>query len=208
MDVTFFETTLYFHKTALQGENLGEYQFLGSEKPTLTSFFTPRDIEFLDSPSDSPKQPPSQTSQPKSDLLNHSSVVQDNNPYVSELKKPTLTVDDQNIIVYQRRRGQQKETEVQTQPIPLQTYEPESKSHETHTQVEDRDSSNSAGPESAQTDDDLPIAIRKGVRDCRSRPLYPVCKHVSYDGLSQGYSPSLEKSQTYTFPIVCKKHCK
>ena len=151
---------------------------------------TPRDIEFPDSPSVSPKQPPSQPSQPKSDLLDHPSVVQsnqtnqDNNPSVSELKKPTLTVDDQNIIVYQRRRGKQKETEVQTQPTPLQTSEPKSKSHETHTHAEDRDSSNSTGPKSAQTDDYLPIAIRKGVRDCRSRSLYPVSKYVSYDGLS------------------------
>ena len=103
-------------------------------------------------------------------MLDHPCVVQsnqtdqDNNPSFSEPKKPTLTVDDQNIIVYQRRQGKQKETEVQTQPIPLQTSEPESKSHETHTQAKDRDSSNSTGPESAQTDDDLPIAIRKGVR--------------------------------------------
>lgn len=123
-------------------------------------------------------------------MLDHPSVVQsnqtdqDNNPSVSEPKKPTFTADDQNIIVYQRRRGRQKETEVQTQPIPLQTSEPESKSHETHTQVEDKDSSNSTGSENAQTDGDLPIAIRKGVRDCRSRPLYPVSKYVSYDGLS------------------------
>ncbi|KAI9184761.1 hypothetical protein LWI28_000836 [Acer negundo] len=49
-------------------------------------------------PSVSPKQPSSQRSQPKSDLLDHPSVVQsnqtdqDNNPSVSEPKKPTLTV--------------------------------------------------------------------------------------------------------------------
>ena len=72
MDVTFFETTPYIHKTALQGENLGEYQFLeflGSERPTLTSsstleslddmFLTPHDIEFLASPSVNPNQPTS-----------------------------------------------------------------------------------------------------------------------------------------------------
>ena len=51
-------------------------------------------------------------------LIDHPSVVQsnqtdhDNNPSISEPKKPTLTIDDQNIIFYQRRRGKQKETEV------------------------------------------------------------------------------------------------
>ena len=64
-------------------------------------------------------------SQPKSDLLDHPCVVQsnqtdqDNNPSFSEPKKPTLTVDDENIIVYQRRRGKQKEIKVQTQPMHL-----------------------------------------------------------------------------------------
>ena len=37
--------------------------------------------------------------------------------------------------------------------------------------------------------DDLgwPIAQRKGMRRCRSRPLYPTTNYVSYDSIRPGY---------------------
>ena len=34
---------------------------------------------------------------------------------------------------------------------------------------------------------DRPIAQRKGVRRCRSRPLYPITNYVSYDSIRPGY---------------------
>ncbi|KAL5850211.1 hypothetical protein ACOSQ4_008224 [Xanthoceras sorbifolium] len=36
-------------------------------------------------------------------------------------------------------------------------------------------------------DSELPIAIRKGLRECRNRPVYPLCKYISYDGLSPSF---------------------
>ncbi|KAL5816220.1 hypothetical protein ACOSQ3_024598 [Xanthoceras sorbifolium] len=36
-------------------------------------------------------------------------------------------------------------------------------------------------------DSELPIAIRKGLRECRNRPIYPLCKYISYDGLSPSF---------------------
>ena len=34
---------------------------------------------------------------------------------------------------------------------------------------------------------ELPIALRKPVRECRSRPLYPMSKYISYAGLSHNF---------------------
>ena len=37
------------------------------------------------------------------------------------------------------------------------------------------------------SDTEVPIAIRRPVRECRARPLYPLSKYISYEGLSASY---------------------
>ena len=50
------------------------------------------------------------------------------------------------------------------------------------------------------SDENLPIALKKGVRECRSRPLYPIGNYVSYEGLSSSYQAFTSKINSISIP--------
>ena len=50
------------------------------------------------------------------------------------------------------------------------------------------------------SDIDQPIEIRKGVRECRDRPLYPMCNFISYEGLSPNYRAFVVNLATIPVP--------
>ncbi|KAL5776511.1 hypothetical protein ACOSP7_009437 [Xanthoceras sorbifolium] len=55
---------------------------------------------------------------------------------------------------------------------------------------------------------DLPIAVRKGVRECRSRPLYPISKYVSYEGLSPNFRAFTARISEISVPSTVYKALK
>ena len=57
------------------------------------------------------------------------------------------------------------------------------------------------GDSLVSTDDsDLPIALRKGVRSCSKRPLYPLSSFLSYDKLSSNHKAFLTNLQSIPIP--------
>ena len=90
-------------------------------------------------------------------------------------------------------RKNQKEIDHRTHSKQTQELEPNHPVQE--LQPETETSRNNSGKsvsdlfltENEYIDSDQPIALRKGVRECRDRPRYPMCKFISYEGLSPGF---------------------
>ena len=57
-----------------------------------------------------------------------------------------------------------------------------------NTEVSSSPSNIPDDPPVSTDDSDLPIALRKGVRSCSKRPLYPLSSFLSYDKLSSNHS--------------------
>ncbi|KAL5834457.1 hypothetical protein ACOSQ4_013954 [Xanthoceras sorbifolium] len=56
--------------------------------------------------------------------------------------------------------------------------------------------------EEVPSDTEIPIALRRPVRMCKERPLYPLSKYISYEGLSSSY-----KTFAQYFSSICSsKH--
>ena len=51
-------------------------------------------------------------------------------------------------------------------------------------------------------DEDLPIAIRKGVRECTQQPMYPLFHFVSYEKLSSSHKSFLTHLNIVTIPKI------
>lgn len=52
---------------------------------------------------------------------------------------------------------------------------------------------------------DIPLAIRKGTRECTKRP-YPLLHHMSYDQLSSDHKPFLSILLILMFPRTLPRH--
>ena len=50
------------------------------------------------------------------------------------------------------------------------------------------------------SDENLPIALKEGVRECRNKPLYPIGNYVSYEGLSLSYQAFTSKTNSISIP--------
>ena len=100
----------------------------------------------------------------------------------------------------------EKDTQIQSATSPLQVY---SRSKETLVQptrvlnselnagvnnVEVTSNSKDYENNMLVVDDDLPIAIRKGVRKCTQRTVYQLSHFVSYEKLSTGHKSFLSTS--------------
>lgn len=174
MDITFFESTPYFSETAIQGEN-------------STSHSNPhylKEYQFLE------------------DDMQPSPSMPSNLPTATKPANPSPTANVPEIIVYQRKQGEQRESEDPALTEVSQDSEPETQSLDSHLQTVVESPTGESTSKSGSMDDesDFPIAIRKGVRECRSRPLYPISNYVSYEGLSPTYQAFIANISTITIP--------
>ena len=56
------------------------------------------------------------------------------------------------------------------------------------TEVSGRISPQPISDEEEKSKWELPIALRKGIRECRNHPLYPTSNYVPYEGLSSDFT--------------------
>ena len=188
MDVTFFEHQPYYPKSDIQGDNsfTQEYQLWD-------------EINDLDTPHTSSNPVNTHTSSNPVNTHIETVSTHQNEPMVPYLDPPaeipelpeliTLRSEDttqsKDLITYSRRNKNQKEIEHQVSLEQTQELEPDSRS---------KDPRGNSTPESFK-DSDLPIAVRKGVRECTKHPIY---NFVSYHGLSNKYRAfvaSLDQTQ-------------
>lgn len=210
LDVTFIENEPFFQTTEIQGGKLNAFQFGGDFDGDIGDFSDlsnthkshGQDNQFFESSSPmenvytdsdpeiiSSQIPAQKQSLPTQDAVIHSPSSSEQVPTPLEVsKQETSSIPNQkkpeDVIVYSRRPktkrkdgGQDVKQQVQEsdlrQVLPLDG-----------DSVCDEDDS---GGEDDVSADDLPIALRKPVRECRSRPLYPLSKYVSYSSLSQNF---------------------
>lgn len=56
--------------------------------------------------------------------------------------------------------------------------------------------------ETSIDDSDIPIAIRKGTRECTNRPLYPICHYMSLKNLSPIYKKFIVSLNNISIPKI------
>lgn len=194
MDVTFFEHQPYYPKSDIQGENsyTQEYQLWDEisdlDTPHTSSNPVNTQIETVSTHQNEPTVPYLDPPAEIPEFTNTSSSPADDQPN----KIPSLpslrsqdTTQSKDLITYSRRNKNQKEIEHQVPLEQTQELEPDSRS---------KDPQGNSTPESSK-DSDLPIAVRKGVRECTKHPIY---NFVSYHGLSNKYRAfvaSLDQTQ-------------
>ncbi|KAI9162582.1 hypothetical protein LWI28_028704 [Acer negundo] len=202
MDITFIENQSYYPKTNIQGGiESQESQFW----ETLTT-------EFFMSPSPSPTKTleshshMSPSHSPTKTLESHSQILLDSNSpesvsHQSQQNETLNTVPkssqprvQKELIVYTRKKSNQTGKDNQTHPRQTQEPEPNPLVQETDLNTEAASEnisgnidSNPSHAEIEFPDIHQPIALRKGVRECRDRPLYPMCNFISYEGLSPSF---------------------
>ncbi|KAL5798657.1 hypothetical protein ACOSQ2_003477 [Xanthoceras sorbifolium] len=55
--------------------------------------------------------------------------------------------------------------------------------------------------EEVPSDTEIPFALRKPIRKCRERPLYPLSKYISYEGLSSSYKIFAHNISQVSVPV-------
>ena len=117
-----------------------------------------------------------------------------------ELKpKPTDSFSPE-LSVYHRKRGKSKESETLADSPLLFAFEPKVKIPKSESHTMEENSTCTSLSDHDNSDENLPIALKKGVRECRSRPLYPIGKYVSYEGLSSSYQAFTSKINFISIP--------
>ena len=104
----------------------------------------------------------------------------------------SVTQFDRNptTIVYSRKKATQRNIVSQNNIQQGQESKPDPLVQNTNIDAETlientADMESTSQPESS--DLSQPIALRKGTRECRNRPLYPLSNYISYDKLSPGF---------------------
>lgn len=192
MDVTFFEHQSYYHKTDMQGENMRAYQFWETLNfdETLDQGYTiqlplpnsqtsvsqqPKAVNPISIQHPVAELPQTEQSEPESHLPTTppQTLVQDHS------KTPQTA--NHELRVYTRKRRPERTIEQQTPLTYDQESQPSPISAQIHSSKETTDLENAA----PLIDDlDIPIALRKSVR---TYTKHPICRFVTYDGLSQSY---------------------
>ncbi|KAL5758013.1 hypothetical protein ACOSP7_020624 [Xanthoceras sorbifolium] len=176
LDVTFVEDQPFFPQTQIQGGSENEFQFFDhshshvfheiphyeSSSPNSKSHH-PNVPEIPHCESNvSPSDPPDMTNKFKAEPVVYS-------------RKPIATKDGPDKIVPQQDQESQPElvhiSDPNTEPLSDPSTSPDT--NQTSEEV--------------PSDTEIPIALRRPVRMCRERPLYPLSKYISYEGLSSSY---------------------
>ncbi|KAL5754015.1 hypothetical protein ACOSP7_022235 [Xanthoceras sorbifolium] len=176
LDVTFVEDQLFFPQTQIQGGSENEFQFFDhnyshvfheiphyeSSSPNSESYH-PNVPEIPHCESNvSPSDPPDMTNKFKAEPIVYS-------------RKPIATKDGPDKIVPQQDQESQPElvhiSDPNTEPLSDPSTSPDT--NQTSEEV--------------PSDTEIPIALRRPVRMCRDRPLYPLSNYISYKGLSSSY---------------------
>lgn len=160
MDVQFLETVPFYTKTSLQGENLNEDQFWQQEEQPKPAIFFPEINQEMDT---LPRENVENT-----DLSMPSKTV-------SQTGGETLPPKSTELRVYNRRRFNPNIENLPVNPEHGQSSSPS-------PPIPGNPSINPI-PLSF-TDLDVPVAIRKGVRNCTK---HPIAKYLSYHRLSEKY---------------------
>ena len=145
---------------------------------SISSYVTPKDSSVSESPNES-----SVPIQAESGLCILSPMTKD-----KQIQSATRPLH-----VYSRMKG------LTAQLMPVLDFEPNpsadsvevisnSESHENDVPIVD--------------DEDLPIAIRKGVRECTRQPMYPLSHFVSYEKLSNSHKSFITHLNTVTVPKI------
>ena len=158
MDVTFFENQPYYKKNSIQGESSQEecnfwHETSNLSTPEITSISPPEIASISPLANDNP-----------TNLLE---------PEILAPTECTQPVHEKELRVYTRRKRPQEEME--TQILPEQNHE----SDPILESSGNNNSHNDSNDMTSYTDLDVPIAIRKGVRECTKHPIY---NFVSYEG--------------------------
>ncbi|KAL5840582.1 hypothetical protein ACOSQ4_013190 [Xanthoceras sorbifolium] len=195
MDVAFMEDQPYFHKTQIQGGNKNqEFQFWDSisaaqitpsDQTGLPILPTPQpDLPTLETetaPSQNSHSPGQNSPGGHSPNLSHHSPVLSLTP----LDHESDSQKQSELIIYSRKKCSQEDVQPHTQLQQVQEEEP--RLQVLNQEEEEADT----GPDHEEvienTEGEFPIAIRKGYRECRNRPRYPMNNFISYDKLSPGY---------------------
>lgn len=167
----------------MQGENIGAYQFWEACDLGDTSVFQ--------SSSPSLYPPTSQSSvSDQLEIINLIPVHEQTESYPSITAPQTPDNNNSNspqtanneLRVYSRRKRPERTTE---QPVPL-SHDQESQLISSPTQIHSGEGTTDVEKSVPFVDDsNIPIALRKCVKTCTNHP--PICKFVSYDGLSRIY---------------------
>ncbi|XP_062090436.1 retrovirus-related Pol polyprotein from transposon RE1 isoform X1 [Humulus lupulus] len=201
MDVTFFEKHAYY-KSEIQGENVNESHLWESIPGTHTDIIPgthtrtpPLDHTHTHTP------PLDQFSNPVTDTSSTSSVMENQGPsnssQVIENQDPLMTIESQQqepkeIRVYQRRKYSDKELKDQTHLECRHELELDPHPPEIHSGL-----SNPSRDNVIHINDDLPIALRKGVRACTQ---HPIGNFVSYKILSPSYQAFVSTLDSVQIP--------
>lgn len=212
IDVTFLETQPFFNKTAIQGgkELSDEFQFLNDFAPVLNpnapdSFYP----SFCPSFCPTQRTCPNFTYSPaitdfECDINPTTEPVQpvktDVQPVQKEPVQPVkkdVQPDPSKLIVYSRQPKHDRnifnpDVTQQVHEFPLRSGTQQSlnaPSFSPNEPVSDTvsDSNSNSDDDDVQSENDLPIAQRRPIRKCREKPVYPLSKYVSYEGLSPTY---------------------
>ena len=96
--------------------------------------------------------------------------------------KPTDSVSPE-LSVYHKKRGKSKESETLADSPLLSAFEPKVKIPKSESHTMEKNSTCTSLSDHDNSDENIPIALMKGVRECRGRPLYPIGNYVRYESL-------------------------
>jgi len=96
--------------------------------------------------------------------------------------------------------GKPRELETLVDLQLLQTFELEVNILTFDLQIVEENSAGSSSSDPSNSDKNLLIALRKEVRECKNRPLYPIGNYVNYEGLSSSFKAFTSKINSISIP--------
>jgi hypothetical protein len=187
-DVTFHEGQAYFTQPYLQGESLSEDK--GNNLETLILPDLETNSHELKSREVSRNESENEASVEDGFECESDEALAENRAENDKFGK--------NLVYTRRLKAIPESTHVQeTDPSPLIQV-----TNSDFPVLQDNISApqNEIGNPIIEDNHDLPIAIRKGVRECRKRPLYPLSNYISFQKISQPHKTFLANLNTIQIP--------
>ncbi|KAL5577658.1 hypothetical protein UlMin_019357 [Ulmus minor] len=179
-DVTFHETRPFYTKPYLQGESLLE------DKLDASLDFNPLDL---------PASVPGVSASP-------TSITDPETVSVSpETASPTSITDPETVSVSPETVSNQSQNNLNNDATRFsQVYSRRNKSSSMPQQAPSL--APNTGTKVTSHSSDLPIAVRKGTRECTKKPLYPISNFVAFDKFSPSHKSFLVSLNTIPIPTV------
>ncbi|RVX06582.1 Retrovirus-related Pol polyprotein from transposon TNT 1-94 [Vitis vinifera] len=195
VDVTFHEQESYFTIPYLQGENSvmedkdrGDFLFLYLPSLPLSKQSRPTDplIEILPKLPDQPKLVLPKLVLPELVLPNQPEPVPENPKSAPENVRFDKAFSRKKTVV--------------PKSVQVQDFNPNSENEVTISNPSLQSESHVNND-----DQDLPIAVRKGIRECTNRPLYPLTHFLSFKKFSPSHKAFLVSLNTISIPTTVSK---